>query len=244
MSLLVGVLIPTFPVFTYFNTRSEIYREIKRLRLDRVIVEKPIIPVITLIGSAALTLEGSNIDIYSDPGANCVDREGRDISSQIVVGGDTVNLAVPGSYTITYNCDDALGNQAVEVIREVIVQDTTKPVITLNGSNIRTLEASLDSYVDEGVVCLDDLNGNITDRVETRGDVVNLAVPGSYVIVYECQDLSGNPASEISRLVIVQDTTPPVINLIGPSVVTVELGTGYNDTGSAAEDSFRGQYWF
>ncbi|MBT5690594.1 MAG: DUF5011 domain-containing protein, partial [Opitutae bacterium] len=42
-----------------------------------------------------------------------------------------VDATTPGSYTVTYNVDDAAGNKAVEIVRTVTVVDTTDPVITL-----------------------------------------------------------------------------------------------------------------
>ncbi|MCP3691216.1 MAG: hypothetical protein GY917_03385, partial [Planctomycetaceae bacterium] len=40
-----------------------------------------------------------------------------------VVSGDVVDLAVPGTYQISYNSEDLSGNAADQVIRTVIVQD-------------------------------------------------------------------------------------------------------------------------
>jgi len=39
-----------------------------------------------------------------------------------------VNANVTGTYTVTYNVSDAVGNPAVQVSRTVIVQDTMAPV--------------------------------------------------------------------------------------------------------------------
>jgi len=44
----------------------------------------------------------------------------------------SVNVNVPGTYTITYDATDWAGNAATPVTRTVIVQDTTAPTITLN----------------------------------------------------------------------------------------------------------------
>ena len=44
----------------------------------------------------------------------------------------TVNVNVPGTYTITYNATDWAGNVATAVTRTVIVRDTIAPTITLN----------------------------------------------------------------------------------------------------------------
>jgi VCBS repeat-containing protein len=117
--------------------------------------------------------------------------------------------------------------------------DSGPPVIAIIGDAELFLEASLEgSYTDSGATCQDGIDGNISESVEVSGDVVNLSKPGSYVIKYNCQDLSGNKAVEVTRTVIVQDTLPPVITLNGSAEVTVEAGTAYSDAGVSASDSF------
>ena len=47
-----------------------------------------------------------------------------------------------GSYSVTYSVSDANGNAAADsAVRTVSVVDTTKPVITLLGNAIETVEA-------------------------------------------------------------------------------------------------------
>ena len=45
------------------------------------------------------------------------------------------------------------------------------------------------------------------------GDVVDRSVPGTYIIHYNCEDLSGNEAQTVFRTVTILDTLPPVITL-------------------------------
>ena len=117
--------------------------------------------------------------------------------------------------------------------------DSEPPVIAIIGDAELFLEASLEgTYTDSGATCQDGIDGNISESVEVSGDVVNLSKPGSYVIKYNCQDLSGNKAVEVTRTVIVADTLPPVITLNGSTEVTVEAGAVYNDAGVSASDSF------
>jgi len=79
-------------------------------------------PVITLIGNATI-----NINVgatYTDAGATATDNIDGDITANIVTAG-SVNTALEGTYTITYNVSDAAGNAAIEVIRIVIVNATS-----------------------------------------------------------------------------------------------------------------------
>ena len=60
-------------------------------------------PVITLTGSNVTVNVG---DTYTDAGATASDDEEGDITANIVVGGDTVDTATAGTYTITYDVSD------------------------------------------------------------------------------------------------------------------------------------------
>ena len=75
-------------------------------------------PVITLTGSDVTLNVG---DTYTDDGATASDDEEGDISANIVVGGDTVDTATAGTYTITYDVSDGAGNAATQVTRTVNV---------------------------------------------------------------------------------------------------------------------------
>lgn len=74
-------------------------------------------PVITLAGGDPETVGFQ--EAWSDPGASATDNI--DASVSVTPGGDTVNTAVPGGYTITYDAVDNAGNAATQVAREVIV---------------------------------------------------------------------------------------------------------------------------
>ena len=77
-------------------------------------------PVITLLGDDPVTLEVG--DAYTDAGATATDNYDGDITSSIITVS-TVNTAIVGVYTVTYNVSDASGNTAVELIRTVNVED-------------------------------------------------------------------------------------------------------------------------
>lgn len=85
-------------------------------------------PVITLKGSASMTLEGGAA--FTDPGATARDNLDGDITAAIKVTG-SVNTATVGAYTLTYNVKDAAGNAAKPVTRTVSVTDTKPPTLIL-----------------------------------------------------------------------------------------------------------------
>ena len=78
-------------------------------------------PTITLVGSDTIYIEYE--DIYIEEGVTVTDN--KDSSLDIIVSGDTVNTSILGTYIIKYNVADKSDNQATEVTRTVIVQDTT-----------------------------------------------------------------------------------------------------------------------
>jgi hypothetical protein len=75
-------------------------------------------PVITLNGVASVDVPSG--EVYADAGATAVDNIDGDLSASIVVS-NTVNTAVVGSYTVTYNVQDFAGNAAVQITRTVNV---------------------------------------------------------------------------------------------------------------------------
>lgn len=73
-------------------------------------------PVITLVGSASTQVKASTP--YEDEGATATD----DVDGSIaVVTSGTVDVGVPGTYTLTYDAVDAAGNSATSVTRTVEV---------------------------------------------------------------------------------------------------------------------------
>jgi hypothetical protein len=117
-------------------------------------------------------------------------------------------------------------------------EDTTIPVITLEGEVTVTLEVGT-SYTDEGVTANDNLDGDITDNIVIINNV-DSSVVGEYTITYNVSDANGNVAEEVTRTVNVVDTTVPVITLEGEVTVTLEVGTSYTDEGTTANDNYDG----
>ncbi len=168
-------------------------------------------PVITLSGANPQTIEVGSV--YSELGATASDNYDGDISGSIVVDASSVNTAVVGSYSVTYDVTDANGNAALQVTRTVNVVDTTAPVIVLLGSNPVTIEVG-SPYTDAGATATDVGDGDLTSSITTVNPV-NSAVIGTYTVTYNVTDLSGNAAFEVTRTVNVVDTTIPVITLTG-----------------------------
>ncbi|MFO7673015.1 MAG: DUF5011 domain-containing protein, partial [Lutibacter sp.] len=94
-------------------------------RTRTVIVAADVVaPVITLTGSATINILVGGT--FTDPGATATDNIDGNITANIVVAGDAVNVNTAGTYIITYNVSDAAGNAATQKTRTVIV--TAVPV--------------------------------------------------------------------------------------------------------------------
>merc|ERR1719473_2127666 len=131
-----------------------------------------------------------------------------------------------------------MGNYAKPVCRTIVNEDKKKPIITILGKDLMTIEATHDAnYVDDGATCSDQVDGVISQDVEVSGDVVNLAKPSTYNINYNCKDAAGNKADTIRRKVVVRDTTCPTCKVTGASKVTREASFTYSDAGAVCTDS-------
>ena len=178
-------------------------------------VEDTTAPVIALVGDSAVTLECA-VDTYTELGATVTDGCDAGLTS-VVIGGDTVNTNVPGTYVVTYDATDASGNAAAQVVRTVIVSDTVAPVITLNNPSLTTLECHVDSYTEPGASVSDACDLSLTTAV-VGGATVDPNTTGTYVVTYNATDASGNASTQVTRAVTVQDTLPPTITSCGPGV--------------------------
>jgi hypothetical protein len=111
----------------------------------------------------AVRLQASNTVEYTDYGAQCHDYVDGVLSHAVEVSGQVVNMRVPATYQIQYDCADLSGNAAVSVTREVFVEDTEKPVMTFDtemnqGTNILFVEAGF-PFADAGATMSDSLDG-------------------------------------------------------------------------------------
>jgi len=121
------------------------------------------------------------------------------------------------------------------------VFDTTPPIITLIGSP--TINLELDSeYVDAGATATDNVDGDITDRIVTSGSV-DTSTLGTYTITYDVEDISGNKAETVTRVVTIED----VVNYLSNQSFELDDGAwnGWSDTSHgrlAYDDSHDGDF--
>ena len=128
-----------------------------------------------------------------------------------VIGATSTNFALTNLHLATItNLAVTVTNLYGSVMSNafLIVTDSLPPVITLNGASRITNELG-SVFTDPGATANDTCAGSLT--VTITGPVVTNAV-GTNTLTYTASDGNGNSATT-NRIVVVRDTTPPVISL-------------------------------
>jgi len=141
-----------------------------------------------------------------------------------------VHINVQGGFTV--NTPDKLPNPI-----------NKNPYITLIGDYNYQIPIN-GTYTDQGATAFDMEDGDITNNLVVTNDL-NTSIPGTYTYTYNVTDGNGLKSETIIRTVIVGNSsivpnTPPVITLVGDSVVEVIQGQSYTDQGATALDSHDG----
>jgi hypothetical protein len=90
------------------------------------------------------------------------------------------------------------GNGDVQGV-EAYTVDKTKPIIIRNGSSVVNLTVG-DPYEDAGATAADDLDGDLTARINTVNPVDRFTV-STYTVTYTVTDDAGNAANPVTRTV-------------------------------------------
>ncbi|NLS14052.1 DUF5011 domain-containing protein [Vibrio sp. SM6] len=152
----------------------------------------------------------------------------------------------PTSASTVYNLDN------VAIYPEY--RDSEGPVLTLKGDAVMTqlnYADAVDTFEDPGYTVVDNVDDASAIVVKTTyGDTgeVDGDKNGQYQIIYSSVDTAGNYGKPVTRIVNIEaapdvgeeDETPPVVTLVGPSTVRVQLGGVYTEQGATAQDNIDG----
>ena len=110
-----------------------------------------------------------------------------------------------------------LGTDSAAANLGAVTVDRTAPVIDLNidGSDV-TLTVG-DTYTEQASVS-DNLDASIT--LDISGETVDTQAAGTYTLTYDATDAAGNEAMQVTRMVMVTDTTKP--DITAPADMTFE----------------------
>ncbi|MFC3251137.1 immunoglobulin-like domain-containing protein [Paenibacillus sepulcri] len=178
-------------------------------------------------------MEAEAFSTFTDPGAAAVDPQ--DGALEPIVTG-TVNTRQLGTYTLLYSAVDQANNAAPTVTRYVYVKDTAAPVITLEGDSVMVAGVG-STYQDPGARAEDLYEGDLSALISIQG-TVDSSRPGTYSLNYNVIDTSNNEALSVRRLVYV--IPPPVITLLGQSVIKLKAGETFTEPGAQAADAYYG----
>merc|ERR1719163_17979 len=196
----------------------------------------------------SFTDQCDNNDLFANPNFVEMSWKQVDSSGKVIAcpAGASCNLDKNaknvGIYHLQYEVRDKAGNKNA-ITFPIQMTDDEAPVIHMEGCNsdrcgedmkecncaVRLQASNTVEYTDYGAQCHDYVDGVLSHAVEVSGQVVNMRVPGTYIIQYDCADLSGNAAVSVTREVFVEDTLKPTLTLEtdksqGPDILFVEAG--------------------
>lgn len=136
------------------------------------------------------------------------------VLSLVLVGcTDVFDNIMPTESDISKEFTDT--TETTDTTEDPIYTDTIKPLIQLDATK-RTVVIKQGENYDwmDGVKGIDNLEGDVTDRIEINFNDFDANVPGTYSIFYYLSDTAGNQATPVERTVIVWPTqvlqAPPV----------------------------------
>lgn len=202
-------------------------------------------PVIKLYGATSLKLVINQK--YDERGYEASDNDGKDLTGKVkVTVKDKDNTTVSinsfteriGNYTISYKVtnDNGFSASAKRDVLVVGIVDSIPPVITLKGKNPEEIYQN-QQYKDPGASASDNINGDLSSKIVVTIEV-DSSVIGSHKVDYYVEDTAGNSDSKtrIVNVLVIPDTTPPVITIIGDDTIKVNYKGFYVDPGASALD--------
>lgn len=159
-------------------------------------------PVIT--AQDITVAKGGNLNLLS--GVSASDKEDGNLTDRIQVEG-TVYINIPGVYEITYSVSDNQQFSAHKKV-QVTVKGDVEPVITASNREVLQYTTFDPLY---GVRASDDVEGDLTSKIQILSNTVDISRVGTYKVLYEVTNSKGKKATkEISVTVILNEK--PVIH--------------------------------
>ena len=186
-----------------------------------------VVPTLNL--EAPLVVEVEAGSSYTDPGY--VANDDYDLSVDVQLSGDSVDLTTLGDYSVIYTATDNAGNQ-VQKQRVVRVQDTTPPVITLVPDTETVYLNVGDTYSLPNAILTDNHDGS--PQFLQTPTLPNTAIEDVYELNWVAKDGSNNPSSKSITVIV---GSPPVITINSPNPYNIPLGGTYDEFGAYALSS-------
>ena len=133
---------------------------------------------------------------YNEPGYRAYDKKNNNLNDQVTVKSSLDSNTI-GTYTIVYTLNNIRKTRTIKVIEKPDIIT----VIHLNGKLNIYLNVG-DNYEEPGYVAIDDVDGDLTDKVVVNSNV-DTSKRGTYRIIYSVTNSDGVTTS-VTRTVIVQ----------------------------------------
>ena len=199
---------------TYDVTDANLNSAVQVVRTVNVV--DTAVPTVELLGDNPQIIQAGTS--YSELGATVTDNYDTGLSA--VIDASSVNTSVIGDYNVTYDVVDNSGNNAVQVVRVVRVQDTIFPVVVIdpvaaltNANPVITFTAT-----DATSLILECSIDGITFVPCTSTSTFSPTLSdGTYVISVRATDSAGNITTETSNSFVADGTAPSINVVVEPS---------------------------
>jgi hypothetical protein len=144
--------------------------------------------------SSALHISGAGTwsDVLQLTGDANTDSSDRQIT--VVVEVAIPEGSVGGNYTTGYDVESDAPPAPPSA-------DTTPPVITLNDAASVNVPFLNLPYVDAGATAMDNVDGDITNKIVVGGLPIDTSTVGTHYVTYDVTDAAGNKATQVIRTV-------------------------------------------
>ncbi len=188
----------------------------------------PLISVPSNVIAEATSASGAVVNFTT----SATNSSGAVTTTNMPASGSTFPLGIT---TVTVTATDTNGTATNTFT--VKVQDTTPPVITVSSNIVAEATSAAGAVVTFTTTATDLVSGTLaTTNLPTSGSIFPL---GTTTVTVTAGDAAGNISTN-TFTVKVQDTTPPVITLLGGNRLTNYINSVFTDPGATATDTVAG----
>ena len=131
------------------------------------------------------------VDTLRMKNVTATDQEDGKLTSKIAIISDNTVMDKPGTYQVTYQVTDSVGN-VTNKTTTVTIKHNNPPVISANNKSFYYDEYTLTQWQNQermkNVTANDTEDGNITSKVKILSDNVDPTIPGYYQVTYTVTD--------------------------------------------------------
>ena len=161
--------------------------------------KKNIVPTYFKLNGEELVVVNLGEDEYKEEGVKAT-LFGRDISKRVKIKNE-INYDKLGTYDIKYRLKINELNIDKTLIRKVKIVDKIPPELTVNSEPEIYVNLNED-FARPTYSAIDNMDGDITDKVKVDDSEVNLGVEGEYYIRYSVKDSDGNEANKEIKVIV------------------------------------------